>query len=929
MSKASPEFLYFSIPMQKPAYIFFILVFLISSQSRAQCPDKELIDSYYENNDIPGFMAFLPRMDSCKTTSEFRGYVFHQLSRTYFDLEDLESALLYIRQAYEIRQEVLASDDPDLGRTLYLYGLIYSKLADYPQAEKYLNEAVTVFRKKQDQLRALMIVQKEIANIAVAKGDFDKADEILSRNIELAIENADPLRQADYLLDLANVRLSQKRPAEALTELDKALGLYKANQTGSGFKKENLASCYLNIAFAYDELKQSAKALENYRLAIMGYRAIGADSEEAKCHANQSLTLIRLGRTTEAARELDQAERLAKSAGNIELLAQIFDNRGDLFLARKEPVKALGSYQLAVQQLTPGWTPVSDLDYPSAEMVMQTAFPEHLLNHLFDKVQCLERCRNLIPDSLLHEVILPHYFQLAALINGMRYGQRVQASKLFWRALVRPIYEAAVRQAHQDGNLEAAFYFMEQSKSMLLLDALEENRARREMNPADARREREMRASLDNMRGRLINVSADHRPVLMDSLLQLQQKWEVYQDSLALIYPGFAAHNLAAQHNDPEEIRGLLGTAHWLLIEYMLGDSALYIWSMGPFGEYALRAIPVSEVTERLDAYLTQLGNGNRRFDPEAYAKQANYLYTVLLQPELEVHPEADRLLLIPDGSISFIPFDALMSQSNWDPDNFLVQRYLTRFAYSAEVLARQQQRGLQSGEVLTIAPVFDPSLRQLDPLKQSKEMVAQLSIKGMRVLLEEDATADAFIQYAASSSVINLVTHATAGSDAIPKVEFYDRSMLLPEMYSLQIQADLVILAACETGLGDVRKGEGAMSLSRGFTYAGASSLIASLWSVDQSSTQDVFCSFYTNLQDGMTKSEALWEAKRAYLSHTNIAGTNPYYWAGFVFFGADNTLQLPAGSYWDPCLLGLVLGVGLIFGGAWLKRRRQKAAE
>src|SRR5690606_29622246 len=118
---------------------------------------------------------------------------------------------------------------------------------------------------------------------------------------------------------------------------------------------------------------------------------------------------------------------------------------------------------------------------------------------------------------------------------------------------------------------------------------------------------------------------------------------------------------------------------------------------------------------------------------------------------------------------------------------------------------------------------------------------------------------------------------------------------------------ADLVVLSACQTSLGTLQKGEGVMSLARGFSYAGVGSLISSLWSVNEQSTADMFMNFYKHVATAQTKAQALRHAKLEWLgSNVENARKSPFYWAGFVFYGADGRLSAPPVN-----ILRIVLGV------------------
>jgi CHAT domain-containing protein len=139
-----------------------------------------------------------------------------------------------------------------------------------------------------------------------------------------------------------------------------------------------------------------------------------------------------------------------------------------------------------------------------------------------------------------------------------------------------------------------------------------------------------------------------------------------------------------------------------------------------------------------------------------------------------------------------------------------------------------------------------------------------------------------------------------------------------------LSLQADLVVLSACESGLGAEQAGEGVMSLSRAFAQAGAASLVGTLWSVNDRASADLCGKFYQQLAEKQSISAALCTAKRAYLSDNNVPATrqSPYFWAGLVQVGTDRVVAPEGGwSWW--WVVGIVVAAALI--GAFLKTARR----
>ena len=131
-------------------------------------------------------------------------------------------------------------------------------------------------------------------------------------------------------------------------------------------------------------------------------------------------------------------------------------------------------------------------------------------------------------------------------------------------------------------------------------------------------------------------------------------------------------------------------------------------------------------------------------------------------------------------------------------------------------------------------------------------------------------------------------------------------------ELYNLRLNTELITLSACNTGFGKLQKGEGVMSLSRAFAYAGSPNLVMSLWPVNDESTAQLMGYFYQNLKDGMRKDEALRQAKLSYLENADDVTGHPYYWAGFVFTGDPEPIEFSSyNSFWILIIMFFILGL------------------
>ncbi|HMR17438.1 MAG TPA: CHAT domain-containing protein, partial [Mariniflexile sp.] len=182
--------------------------------------------------------------------------------------------------------------------------------------------------------------------------------------------------------------------------------------------------------------------------------------------------------------------------------------------------------------------------------------------------------------------------------------------------------------------------------------------------------------------------------------------------------------------------------------------------------------------------------------------------------------------------------------------------------------------------------------------------------------------------------NLIHFATHASANDEfpdysylAFEDTENASNLLYAKDLYNYQINADLVTLSACQTGFGKLQKGEGMLSLARAFHYAGVPSIVTTLWKINDQSTSEIMTYFYKNLSDGLSKKEALRQAKLSYLNANEDALLrHPYYWSGIVITG--NTLPLDTTNYfvWAVFILGGLMLILLFYKKLFKKRKTLK---
>lgn len=264
--------------------------------------------------------------------------------------------------------------------------------------------------------------------------------------------------------------------------------------------------------------------------------------------------------------------------------------------------------------------------------------------------------------------------------------------------------------------------------------------------------------------------------------------------------------------------------------------------------------------------------------------KTSQNLYDKLIRP-IEADIAGNDLILVPHGALHYLPFVALN-----DGKAYLVEKYNTRMLPSASVLKYLRKPTGQGESRMLIFGNPDLGDAKLDlPDAQREAQAIARQAKNATLLVRHQASDAAFRQLAPQYPLIHIASHGQFASEAPLKSALLlapaagsDGRLTVDKLYSLKLNADLITLSACETGLGKVNSGDDVIGLNRGFLYAGASSIVSSLWQVDDEATSMLMMSFYKHLrQHG--KREALRLAQRETLGRF----AHPYFWAAFYLTG------------------------------------------
>lgn len=425
----------------------------------------------------------------------------------------------------------------------------------------------------------------------------------------------------------------------------------------------------------------------------------------------------------------------------------------------------------------------------------------------------------------------------------------------------------------------------------------------------------------------------ENDPEVLSEISDMMEQLNKYKDSLYKSDP--ALYNKAFGFQDVDTTEILVGLdADEMLIEYTFVDSQLYIFG---YDGYHTHMHAVSK-----NAVLTLLERIYENYDP----RLLHQLYKDLMPPFTRGF---EKFLIVPDEFLYHFNFEQLVDESG----RYLIHTKRFRYAYSAAIAAAQHKLNRQKknpNNIVAFTPGFLDTIKTdylrhfahlpidsawLNYLQQPflLDLAERLDrVKNSRSYRLHEANERMFKSQSENYQIIHLGTHGEI-DDASPlfsrlifaKDTLEDGYLHTYEIFGLDLDANLAILSACETGSGAYSSGEGVISMAHAFTHAGCPSVLMSLWKIDEKSSAGILKYFYKYLLRGQSKSEALRMAKLDFLATAPVEMRDPYYWAGLVIMGDDSPLRLAGMQTIGWMGVGaLVLLLCVLGGKYWWGRRR-----
>ncbi len=774
-----------------------------------------------------------------------------------------------------------------------------------------------------------------LGNLAWQRGDLQMALEYNRRALTIHEESAPDSPQ--LALSLNNLGTVYDRQGE--------LALARATHERALEIRQRLAPQSLDLAASLTNL--GIIALESNDLsAALSYheRALEIKRHLAPHSAEVSRGLVNLGSVHYQSGDLDLAEDLFQQAlaaqerlaSSSLLTSKIFSNLGTVAADRSRLQIAKEFFEKALE-IRATLAPESSAYAKSLQNLADLARREHR-------------------DEQAAELYQRAIEALEAQIGMLGGSHDLQAK---FRAQHRRCYRGAVETLLELDRSKQAFALLERSRGRAFVALLAERDILLDAGvPEHLSRERKRIAVLyDQAQEELAKLNPRENGAQLDALLSRQLELQHERENLIAEIRRASPKLAAIQYPQPltlREARATLdpGTA---MLSFSVGEEQTDLFVLVPEGPLEVHSIPVgkeaiADQVRRLHRLTHGSGWNHVAASRQALARQ---LYRTLIQPAAETLEHCGRLLIVPDGPLHRLPFATLVRDlGEIDPVDGRDWQYLVEWkplhsvlsstVYKELLATRRQPRDPSSGYTtpIQLAAFGDPhyprelahtdtnkladmrvrsaverGLFDFQPLPHSRREVEHIaalySPRVVRAYLGADATEERAKTLGRDVRIVHFATHASVDDRfplnsalalTIPEelTEGGDNGLLqVWEIFErLRIDADLVVLSACETGLGEELDGEGLIGLTRAFQYAGARSVVASLWRVSDATTAELMTRFYRHLHDGKSKDEALRAAQieliRGPIQMANDEGDKvekdasaPYHWAAFQVIG------------------------------------------
>ena len=820
-----------------------------------------IYNDVYDSDCLKKRLALHEKWSWADKKQKLRADSLKALGLEFYERTDFQRTIEYWSRSLEMYRKI--GDQRGEGSVLYKMGVVHSRLGQRREATRYSQEALQIERAIDNRIGEAYLYTTAFFYSRI--GRYDTAIELYEHSLRVVREIGDLWQERRALNFLAWNHFLLKDYETAKAKLEKGLDI--GRRTGHQ-RGESISLC--DIGLMYRHMGHYDLALECYNQAVEIDRDIGHRFGILSDLIGLGEVYTELGHYTQALRAFREGLRHALEIRSLDFIWKAQWSIGSVLEKLNEDDDALDFYQQSIRT-----------------------------------------------------------------IESIRNQLEVDAFKTYFFIENPPVYKSIIGLLTKMGRYVEAFEYVERSKAQTLLEVLAgRDPSLNEMIDPDLLETRKtVEKRIETLNRRLVQDSPeiidDKKGIgLNDSLKMVRIE---HQDLLRQIELNRTAYKKSSGSSRTLTLRDiqqrvLSSEDRPILVEYLVDNDCTHVWVVGQNTlDYYTIEIKENELKDMIHELRQPFLDLRQK---KIYTltnlpynlKLAHELYTLLFQPIETYLRECDHVIIVPDNILHTVPFGALVTEidstksendlffSRYERARYLIEKYSMSYAHSGSVLdpisRKPKNENRITGQLLAFgAPGFGASEGEwgFEPLPATEYEVEGISeVLGSSVCeihLGKSAREGLLKTKAGQFNYLHLATHSVL-EDSDPlysKIVFAldddpqeDGFLETYEIFDLNLNAELVVLSSCETGLGKLSRGEGLIGLTRAFMYAGAPSVLASLWSVGNPTTK-LMTSLYQNMTAGKTKAEALRQAQIKILHSRDAAMSyaHPFFWAPFVLVG------------------------------------------
>jgi CHAT domain-containing protein len=903
--------------------------------------DSKTISRSDQLNELLNLEAL--QMNCPNKTDSAHWFLLSRIASVYGELGDYLQAVEYCRRSIQMISANVGNPSirtRDIITGYYKLSVFYEELNNVTRKMKAWDscEFYAIKLKAEEDISYIRILYAKVEHYYDV-GDYQNCVYYATRCRKFAIKYANSAENKDFRqrgIEIAESSLGWNVKALlTINEKDSAekLLINKVRE----YKQANLIS-YLGFIYSFlaevqEEKGNYPKALFYFNKALQCYRETGNyfsykqilkqigegvyfdhfnDGEKALSYFREALTWV----------NKDPSESKKDIAESLSILTDI----ANVYVQKKQYDSAFSYFQLAFNQIQPGITESGLLLIP-AEKMGEFAKIHYLTKLVTDKGDAYKHEFATGGNTKALREAIRVYKAADQLLDRVRMEQSDLNSKLFWRYDTRRLYEHAIEASTENGDMEDAFYFFERSRASLLNDQLNEQHWLEEEDISKLTQLRKTILRLNTELDKTDNSNSRIEEIRNEQFNKRKELADLEQ-LIKLQNPLYYHSFLDKSKIQIQDVRKKLLKDHQAIVELFTGDSANYSLVITPQKTYVYK-IDKSKFDHALNQFMNYVSNPvllRRKSDD--FTTVSHQLYQLLFQNQD-----------LPEGRIIFsqedryFPLEALVTSNPKDELTYFQSSHAVSYTYSVRYLMSDMRKSASMGsnDFMGVAPVqYQTSSISLSALTGSELSLNQISshFKKEFNLIGSRASKNNFIQHFSNYRIIQIYTHSSDTSDrGEPVMYFADSALYLSELIPQNIPVtQLIVLSACETGLGRVYKGEGIFSFNRGFAALGIPSAITNLWAVDDQATYLLTQLFYKYLSLGMPTDIALQKAKLEFVQTGTRERQLPYYWAAAILVGKTDTILMKKTFPWEIfTLVAVFAGLAVFLTWSWRKRKRK----